>query len=192
MDSVIEIAEIAKPELFDSALFIVAKCNAEMMIGDQASRIGRHPEAEARYEDCHKNYPRGATKKDVPGERADLWKLNRSLVIRWLGSVRMQQPALTEETDFFGACAKAIRTIGCSSKDVLLSGSSALREWASISLGRSAVTDRIRTDADVDERRLRDLRALVVSRQEFRDLTSLELGQIDQLVLDFSKNCQEP
>jgi tetratricopeptide (TPR) repeat protein len=187
---VIEIAEIAK-ELFDSARFIVAKCNAGMMIGDQASRIGRHPEAEAKYEAAIKIIQEALRENDIPGERADLWRLNRSLVIRWLGSVRMQTTNLDGKRRFFGACVKAIRTYRLLSKDVLLSGSSALREWAHDNLGRSIVTDRIRTDADVNERRLKVLRAFVVSRQEFH-LSPVELGQIDQLILDLAKIAQKP
>jgi hypothetical protein len=188
---VIEISEIAKA-LFDSARFIIARCNADMMIGDQASRIGRHPEAEAKYESAIKIVQAELRDNDIPGERADLWRLNRSLVFRWLGSVRIQTANLDGRKRFFGACAKAIRTYRLLSKDVLVSGSSALREWAHDNLGRAAVTDRIRTDADVNERRLKDLRTFVVSRQEFRDLSPLELEQIDQLVLDLAKIAKKP
>ncbi|XIA65739.1 hypothetical protein ACFIOY_05760 [Bradyrhizobium sp. TZ2] len=78
------------------------------------------------------------------------------------------------------------------SKDVLLSGTSALRDWTHHNLGRSAVTDRIRADADVNERRLKDLRAFIGSRTEFADLDSLELEKVDQLVLDLAKIAQKP
>ncbi|WP_084302584.1 RNA-binding domain-containing protein [Bradyrhizobium sp. WSM2254] len=183
---VIEIAKIAN-ESFDSARFIVARCNAEMMIGDEASRIGRHSEAESKYENAAKDIQNALRDNDIPGERADLWKLNRSLVVRWLGAVRMQVSNLDGKRRFFGACAKAIRTYRLLSKDVLLSGCSALREWTHDNLARSTVTDRIRTDADVNERRLKDLRTFVVSRSEFSQLSVIELEQMDQLILDLAK-----
>lgn len=183
---VIEIAKIAN-ESFDSARFIVARCNAEMMIGDEASRIGRHSEAESKYESAVKDIQAALRDNDIPGERADLWKLNRSLVVRWLGAVRMQVSNLDGKRRFFGACAKAIRTYRLLSNDILLSGCSALREWTHDNLARSTVTDRIRTDADVNERRLKELRNFVASRSEFNQLSVMELEQMDQLILDLAK-----
>lgn len=183
---VIEIAKIANAS-FESARFIIAQCNAEMMIGDQASRIGRHSEAELKYENAVKEIQTALQDNDIPGERVDLWRLNRSLVIRWLGAIRMQVSTLDGKRRFFGACAKAIRTYRLLSKDVLLSGCSSLREWTHDNLARSTITDRIRTDADVSERRLTELRAFVLSRDEFGKLTSLELGLVDQLILDLAK-----
>lgn len=188
---VIEIAEIAKASS-DSARLIVARCNAEMMIGDQASRIGRHPEAEGKYEAAISMIQGALRVYNVPAERADLWRLNRSLVFRWIGSVRMQTTTLDGKKRFFGACAKAIKTYRLLSKDVLVSGYSALREWAHHNLARSTVTERIRSDADVNERRLKELRAFVDSRQEFNDLGPVQLKQLDQLVLDLAKIAAKP
>ncbi|XIA65740.1 hypothetical protein ACFIOY_05765 [Bradyrhizobium sp. TZ2] len=109
---VIEIAEIAK-EFFDSARFIVAKCNAEMMIGDQASRIGRYPEAEAKYESAIKIIQDELQENDVPGKRADLWRLNRSLVTRWLGSVRMQTASVDGKDASSAHAPRPSGLIGC-------------------------------------------------------------------------------
>ncbi|WP_136615830.1 hypothetical protein [Bradyrhizobium sacchari] len=84
-------------ELFNSARFVVARCNAEMRIADQDSRIGRHSQAESTYEGAINAIQEALRESDIPAERADLWKLNRSLVVRWLGAVRMLTTTLDEK-----------------------------------------------------------------------------------------------
>ena len=183
---VIEIAKTAE-ELFDSARFVTTRCHAEMMIGDQNSRIGRHTQAEAIYESAIETLQAALRENQIPAERADLWRLNRTLVNRWLGAVRMLSTTLDGKKRFFGACVKAIKAYRLLSKGVLLSGTEALREWANQYVGRPAVADRTRSDADVNERRLRDVKGFATSRPEFKDLTAPELSQIDALIADLVK-----
>lgn len=188
---VIEIAEIAKPSV-ESARLTIAKCNAEMMIGDQASRIGRYAEAEGKYEAAIVMIQEALRIYNIPSERADLWRLNRSLVFRWIGAVRMQTSSIDGKRRFFGACAKAIRTYRLLSKDVLISGYSALREWAHHNLARSTITERIRSDANINARRLKELCTFVETRQEFSELTAVQLEQFNQLVSDLAKIASKP
>jgi tetratricopeptide (TPR) repeat protein len=185
---VIEIARIGA-ELFDAARFVVSRCNAEMMIGDQHSRVGRHKEAEETYEGALKLIHEALGDYDLPGDRADLWKLNGSLVIRWLGAIYMQTRTVEGNKRFFGACVRATRTYRLLSKDVVLSGVSALRQWAECYLGRSEVSEHTRADSDVNQRKLRDLRQFISSRSEFKGITSSEWSQIDTLIQDLENIC---
>jgi tetratricopeptide (TPR) repeat protein len=185
---VIEITTIGE-ELFDTARFVISKCNAEMMIADQSSRIGRHTEAEKAYERTLKLIRQALRDYDLPGERADLWKLNRSLVVRWLGAIRMQTKTLEGDKRFFGACVKAIMTYRLLSKDIVFSGIATLRQWTNSYLGLSEISEHTRADADVNQRRLKDLCEFMRSRTEFNGITDLEWEQIESLIQGLEKIC---
>jgi len=187
---VIEIAKIGE-ELFDTAQFVISRCNAEMMIADQSSRIGRYKEAEQAYEASVKLVQEALREYDSQGDRAELWKLNSSLVMRWLGAIRMMTTTLEGDKRFFGACFKGITSYRLLSKDIVLSAVSALRQWADAHLNRSEVSERTNADADVNERRLRDLLLFIKSRPEFKGITVSEWGQIDKLIQDLDEICNK-
>jgi tetratricopeptide (TPR) repeat protein len=185
---VIEIAKIGE-ELFDTARFVISKCNAEMMIGDQSSRIGRHREAEKVYERAIKQIHQALREYDFPGDRADLWKLNRALVMRWLGAVRMLTPTLDGNKRFFGACFKAIKTYRLLSKDVMFSGVAALRQWAQAYRGHGEVSERVYAAADDNQQKLKDLCQFINSRAEFNAIIPPELEQIESLIQELERIC---
>ena len=187
---VIEIAKIGE-ELFDAARFVVSRCNAEMMIADQFSRIGRYKEAEQAYETSLKIVQEALHEYDYQGDRAELWKLNGSLVIRWLGAIRMITTTPEGDKRFFGACFKAITDYRLLSRDIVLSAVGSLRKWADAHLNRPQVSEHTKADADVNERRLKKLLLFIKPRPEFSRIADFEWGQMDKLLKDLDSICHK-
>jgi tetratricopeptide (TPR) repeat protein len=163
---VIVVCEIGE-RTFNLCRYLISKTRAMMMIGDQYSRVGKHSQAEGEYESAITMIKEGLERYQYPADRASLWKLNESLVVRWLGSIRMTSDDLDGKRRFFGACHKAIMTYRLVSGEVVRSALDALNTWAQIQSKRSDVSEKVRGDAKTAEGRLRQLQHFVLSRQGF-------------------------
>jgi hypothetical protein len=146
-----------------------------MMIGDQYSRVGRYSEAETEYEGAITSIREGLSGYQYPADRANLWKLNESLVVRWLGAIRMTTDNLEGKRRFFGACHKAIMTYRLVSDDVVRSALEAIKKWAQGQGARRDVSEKARFDAKTAEERLRQLQHFVLSRPGFSRIVKDEI-----------------
>jgi tetratricopeptide (TPR) repeat protein len=125
----VRVAAIAEERL-QSCQFQLLRDKALMSLGDQAARSGDFVKAEQEYRRALDNIQIATRQYSFRADRAQLWQLNETLVVRWLGVVRMVWPpdggGLRQ---YFNACLNAIIKYRSSNGQIVHTAIVSGNEW---------------------------------------------------------------
>ena len=163
---VINIAKVGERE-HKMGRYALARYQAEMMIGDQFAKIGEYESADSRYEGALRDLTNLLDNNTYPAEAKSFGNLKNSLIIRWLGAVRMSASRTSGwQFRYFGACCKAITVFKSADSNVLAYSMAALNEVLERVADRDQISDTAYGQVDQASSRLENLASHLKSRSD--------------------------
>ncbi len=170
------VAAIAEEQL-QTCQFQLIRDKALMWLGDQAARSGDFVNAEQEYRRALENIKAATCQYSFGADRAQLWQLNETLIVRWLGVVRMiWPPDGAGLRQYFNACLNAILKYRSRNSQVLFTAIGSGNEWTKKLLKRGVTTSSGR-DAKVFSEKLDRLRNSIKSPSFSRSSTPVEVEE---------------
>ena len=177
-----EVARIAviAEEQVQSCQFQLLRDKALMWLGDQAARSGDFINAEQQYRTALDSIKIATRQYNFRADRAQLWQLNETLIVRWLGVVRMVWPpdggGLKQ---YFNACLNATIKYRSSNVQIVLTAINLGNEWID-KLIRRGVTTSGAKDAKIFGEKLARVKNALGTRSFSR--MNARIGVEEQLV----------
>ncbi|MGO7501504.1 ATP-binding protein [Rhizobium ruizarguesonis] len=185
---VIDICDRAE-EALRLCRYATARAAARMNVGDEFARAGRYPEASITYLSALDDIRKSFAKYLYAGDRANLKRLNETLVSRWIGSVQMEgEGRIDGHRRLFGAIFRATTYYRVWNARLVNLGLNAVDRWIGHLKSRAEISEKTREQLSATYDRLQKLRIEVTSRaQEYTsdlgDEIAKLLGKIEQLTV---------
>lgn len=181
------VAAIAEEQL-KSCQFQLLRDKALMWLGDQAARSGDFITAEQDYRQALENISGATRKYSFKSDRAHLWQLNETLIVRWLGVVRMVRPPDGSGLKpYLNACLNAILRYRSNNWQIVVTAISSGNEWINRAARRNT-TMSLTDDATKMMEKMNRVKKLVNNRMMARGDVPTDLAkQLDETIGRLSK-----
>lgn len=181
---VINVAQIGERTLGTSR-YSIAKHHAEMMIGDQFSQAGKFSEAENTYDAAIQSIRKSIQQHKGASDRKSLQQLKDSLVIRWLGIIRMLTPKHSDVyRRYIGATHKAVVVYKISNTDVLKYAIGASLDWLDRVSERTTISQTAKEQVETVIRLFSEMNDSIGKRSDLGDEIKSNFGNDARRIID--------